>query len=285
MRIPVAFGWLLLVGAIPALACSSSPGGAGGSGGSGGSGGTSGSGGTAGSGGSGGSGGTAGNRGIMGGDGGPVTEDLNPYGVSYPTNNQGTVARKGTIAGNQIGNFSFLGYTNATQGSATVDSTAPVSISLSKFYDPLNKTYKLLHISVAAEWCDPCNEETDEVVKDAKTLGGEGVVLVQLLTEGYTMGTGAVTNDLKTWISNKGIDYNMALDPEGLNLGAFFTEAAIPWNADIDVRTMELLDSGVGYDGNEEATINTWVQWVEHNPPSYACPEGEMLQGDSCIAK
>jgi hypothetical protein len=36
------------------------------------------------------------------------------------------------------------------------------------------------------------------------------------------------------------------LDPGLHNLGGFFDQNAIPWNADIDVRTMEILTSAVG---------------------------------------
>jgi hypothetical protein len=212
--------------------------------------------------------------GVMQGDGGGGGGDLNPYGVPYPTNNIGTVARAGSAAGNQIQNFKFLGYANATPGSPTADTGQTVAIALSDFYDPLNKKYRLLHISVAAEWCNPCNEETSQqLVPGAKKLAGEEVVLVQALTEGYTVGTAAVTNDLKTWIANKGIDYNIVLDPELQNLGVFVTEAAIPWNADIDVRTMELLDQGVGYDGMTETDIEGQLQWVKTHPPSYPLPK------------
>jgi hypothetical protein len=281
MRIPAAFAFASLL--LSALACSGGtvPAGNGGTAGSG-SGGAagSGSGGAAGSG----SGGTAGG-GIQRGDSGTNSQDLNPYGVAYPTNNQGTKARSVGIAGNQIPNYKFLGYANSKQGMPTSDTGALTSISLADFYDPLNKTYKLLHISVAAEWCTPCNDETDEVTGEAAALAADGVVLIQALTEGYTVGTAAVTGDLKTWIANKGIDYNMVLDPEATNLGVFFSEAAIPWNADIDVRTMELLDDGVGYDGDEMGDIQLQLTWVENNPPSYACPTGEKLSGKSCVAE
>jgi hypothetical protein len=60
----------------------------------------------------------------------------------------------------------------------------------------------------------------------------------------------------------------MVLDPGNNNLGVFFDAAAIPWNANIDVRTMEILSAGVGYDGTEKADIQTWVDWVGSNPPS-----------------
>jgi hypothetical protein len=42
-------------------------------------------------------------------------------------------------------------------------------------------------------------------------------------------------------------NFTEMLDPGLHNLGHFFDAAAIPWNADVDVRTMELLDSSVGF--------------------------------------
>src|ERR1019366_1558637 len=104
-----------------------------------------------------GSGGSVG-MGIMGGDAGSCSDDVkNPYGVCYPTNNIGHNARGGSAAGDQMQNFKFLGWPNASQGSPTVDTGPFVPVALSSFYDPQNKKYKLLHISVAGVWCGPCN--------------------------------------------------------------------------------------------------------------------------------
>jgi hypothetical protein len=95
----------------------------------------------------------------------------------------------------------------------------------------------------------------------------------------------AQTSDLQTWIKLDDVDYNMVLDPDAMNLGVFFTESSLPWNADIDVRTMEVLDQGVGYDGMTVADIGVWLSWVEKNPPSYPCPDGEALSstGMTCM--
>ena len=295
MRIPASFGWLLLGAIVPALACSASVGGGGGTGGSTGSGGSKGSGGSAGSGGTKGSGGAAG-MGIMGGDSGGGGDD-NPYGVPYPTTNIGHRARS-TTPGQQMQNFKFLGWPNASQGSPTSYSGPFVPVALSDFYDPLGQKYKLIHLSVAGVWCGPCNLETVTLTAAAGALAKEGVVIVQALTEGPTPGVAALLGDMKGWmpahmaatvdgfsVGARGpIDYNMVIDPEGNDLGVFFTEAAIPWAADLDARTMEILDQGVGYDPNTQSTIEGYLKWVETHPPSYACPTGEKLSGNSCVA-
>ena len=56
------------------------------------------------------------------------------------------------------------------------------------------------------------------------------------------------------------------LDPGVKNLGVFFDAAAIPWNADLDARTMEILQDGVGYE--DPTAVQTWLDWVAANPPT-----------------
>jgi hypothetical protein len=292
MRIPQLLRCLAFA-VVPVLACSSasSPGGGGG-----GSGGTSGK--------DSGGGGADANRGVLPPP--PPAVATNPYGVPYPTTNIGVNPRGGTSAtstpGNVIQNFAFLGYFNADQGTLTVDTGSPTTISLSDFYDPAEKKYKVLHLNVAARWCGPCNDEADSLTcsgpgmptssggycsgatgNSAQQLGASGAAIFSLLTEGTSMGTGATVADLQAWIGGKSIDYNMGIDPEQQNLGVFFNAAEIPWNADIDTRTMEILDAGEGYDGMLVQDIETWVSWVENNPPSYPCPKGYTMSKNACV--
>jgi hypothetical protein len=226
----------------------------------------------------------AGSQGVMAVDSGS-SAPTNPYGVPYPTGNSGVRARVGSTPGEVIGNFTFLGYATATMGTPVTDKGAPTQISLSDFYDPANKKYKVLHIAVAARWCTYCNQEAEALtVSGALTeVAKKGGVILSALTEGETTGTGATLSDLKAWIASWNIDYDMVLDKEGMDLGVFFMEAALPFNADIDVRTMEILDKGVGYDGMTVADIETQITWVENNPPSYACPKGYTLKKNSCV--
>jgi len=214
------------------------------------------------------------------------TLDENPYCEPYPTSNLGTMARGGTGSaappGDVIQNFMFQGYANPHQGSPTVEAEAPVTIGLADFYDPHNRKYELLHLSVVASWCGPANLEAVALVGAAATLAEKGVVILQALDEGPTMGVGATLGDLKSWmkpdpggvvdgftVGPRGpVSFNMVLDPEVATLGVFFSVDVLPWAADIDVRTMEILDQGVGYDPNTVATIEGWLKWVETNPPS-----------------
>ena len=191
----------------------------------------------------------------------------NPYGVPYPTNNIGFDARKGSIPGNQIQNYKFLGYPggDVSKGIQT--------ISLADFYDPEGKLgYKLLHLGVAAVWCTPCNEETQATVPLIPGFLEQGVVFAQALDDGATMGTGATPADLMSWINKYHSNFTEMLDPGNMNLGMFFNAAAVPWNAIIDARSMEILTANVGYSGDLQGDVSPWLTWVANNPPSYPAP-------------
>jgi hypothetical protein len=204
--------------------------------------------------------------------------DTNPYGVAYPTANLGTSARKGTVAGNVIANYKFLGYPNADPSQTTNVGQGLQTVALADYFDPQVKTYKLLHLGVAAVWCVPCNDETNALAGAlTQQLAQSGVVFVQALDDGPTLGIGATPTNLNAWISGVGravkpappINFTDVLDPGNANLGAFFPAAAIPWNAYIDPRTMEILYADVGYSGDPQGDAQTWLDWISKNPPSY----------------
>ncbi len=191
----------------------------------------------------------------------------NPYGVEYPNDNPGISARKGSIPGNQIKNYQFQGYPNGDV------SMGLQTVSLADFYDPQGKLgYKLLHLGVAAVWCVPCNTETDAIVPLVASLGQKGVVFAQALDDGAMQGTAATPMDLMSWITKHKTNFTEMLDPNLANLGMFFDASAVPWNAIIDTRTMEILQDGVGYSGNIENDLSPWISWVASNPPSYPVP-------------
>jgi hypothetical protein len=172
--------------------------------------------------------------------------DANPDGVPYPSpaGGYGHNARKGKTPGSIIQNFKFYGYPNADE------SKGLQIISLADYYDPCGKRLHLLHLSVAAVWCEPCNEETVALVAAKAQLDAEHIVLVQALSDGPTKNVPATTADLKYWITENKSNFTEMLDPNLANLGVFFDAAAVPWNADIDPRTMEILDDGTGYAGS-----------------------------------
>jgi hypothetical protein len=206
-----------------------------------------------------------------GGGSGTAGHDSNPDGVPYPnpSGGYGHLPRSGNTPGSIIQNFKFLGYLNG-------DMSQPLTtISLADYYDPCNKRYKILHISVAAVWCEPCNEETDAVVADLNSatsvLNADRTVFIQALDDGPTEGVPATTSDLTYWITKHSSNFTEMLDPGLKNLGGFFVAAAIPWNSDIDVRTMEMLDSSEGWSGDVGSEIQPGLGALPATP-SYPLP-------------
>ena len=207
--------------------------------------------------------------------GGPdpsTASDVNPYGVAYPTDHIGHDARKGTIPGNVMKNFKLVGYKNADQKDVTPKGSL-TGVSLADFYDPQQKlNIKVIHISVASVWCGPCNQETDDTAQVAAGLRDKGVVFFQALNDGPTEGTGATQSDLNGWINLHKVNFTDLLDPDLSAFGEFFDAAAVPFNANLDARTMEILSAGVGAPPDVSKDVLDWASWVDANKPSYALP-------------
>jgi hypothetical protein len=204
--------------------------------------------------------------GADGGTAGPGT-NVNPDGVAYPAGPYGHTPRSGTTPGSVLQNFKFAG--------RLAGSSAVTTISLADYYDPCNKRYKILHLSVAAVWCEPCSEETTAVVADlasaSSVLKANEVVFIQALDDGPTAGTPATPSDLNYWIQSHSSNFTEMLDPGLQNLGGFFNAAGVPWNSDIDVRTMEMLTSSEGWSGDLKSAVASGVAALP-GTPSYPIP-------------
>ncbi|MBX3207441.1 MAG: hypothetical protein KF764_20505 [Labilithrix sp.] len=175
--------------------------------------------------------------------------DTNPDGIPYPTDNIGTVERKGTKAGNRIANFKFLGYPNANKEGGLQP------ISLAQFFDPSGTKYKIVHIQASGVWCGACQAETRVVVPMKADLEAKGAVWLVSLAEGATPGVPSKQADLDRWIKNFDSPYTHWLDPGNKNLGPFYDRTALPWNANIDATTMEILTAGTGAVTSREGII------------------------------
>lgn len=186
--------------------------------------------------------------------------DTNPYGVAYPAGDVGIQARAGDRAGNRIRNYRFVGYANSDKGGGLG------TVSLANYFDPEGRQHKIIHLIASSVWCGPCNQETQAVVAATARLESKGVVFVQALIDGPTQGTAATKKDLDGWITRYAMDYTTMLDPDVKNLGQFFRAAAVPWNAIIDARSMEILQAEVGGIADVDAADTKWLQWVDANP-------------------
>lgn len=190
--------------------------------------------------------------------------EVNPYGKPYPAENLGYQARAGKRPGNIIRNYKFLGYRDGDP------SKGRTVISLADLFDPETRQYKLIHFSAGALWCPPCNEEAKAIVPLVPSLKQKKVVVIQAIIEGNVRGTASTLDDLDTWQKKHSINYTLFLDPSQQNLGQFFDAAAIPWNGMIDARSMELLSSGVGYNPDMPKEYDSWLKWIDSNPPQAA---------------
>jgi hypothetical protein len=194
-----------------------------------------------------------------------VAAPSNPDGVPYPSGSGGHNARAGSTPGNVIQNFAFQGYLGADT------SKGLQTISLSDYYDPCGKRLKLLHLTVAGAWCVPCGDETDTLVASKAQLDSEGVTVIQVLGDGPTQGVTATVTDLDNWISKHKSNFTEMLDPNLANLGTFFNAANVPWNCDIDPRTMEIIHESTGWPGSLDTELQPSLSALP-TTPSYPIP-------------
>jgi hypothetical protein len=195
--------------------------------------------------------------------------DANPDGVPYPhpSGGYGRTPRSGGTAGSVIANFKFQGYPSGDL------SNGLRTISLADYFDPCGKRYTMIHLTVGAVWCQPCSQETDALVAANSMLSKEGIVVLQALDDGATAGEPATQSDLQYWIQDHKSDFTEMLDPGLQSLSGFFNAASVPWNTDIDPRTMEILDSTEGWPGSVASEVSlTALPSNPSYPLAVSCP-------------
>lgn len=201
--------------------------------------------------------GGAGTGGPAGGGAPAPSEGANPEGVAYPT------ADIGYRVGNRMPNYTFLGYVNGNKAGGLK------AVSLADYYDPQAKRFKVIHIIGSSVWCAPCNQETTEAVAATDELLAEKIVFVQAMIDGPQLGVGATQGDLDAWVATHSIvgKFTVMLDPAVKNLGQFFQAGGVPWNANLDARTMEILSAKEGAPPSIKADVRRWTAWVDSHPP------------------
>jgi len=199
-----------------------------------------------------------------------VAGDTNPEGVAYPTAHLGPRARgigaggaPNKTPGNVFPNLKFMGYPDG-------DPTKGLQpISLASFYDPDGLRYRVLHITYSDGWCPDCKNEvaalTQALHDPSVDYRKKGVVYLEAVGEGVQQNVGATQADLDQWVHSHPSLFAEVLDPLARQLGAFFDTSTVPFNANIDTRTMEILSSGTGYE--DPASVTVWIDWAETNPP------------------
>lgn len=208
--------------------------------------------------------------------------EQNPKGDCYPVDDLGTNPRQGKTAGQRIRNLVFYGYKNVTPTTMTDPSGETQRVSLSEFYDPTGTDFKLIHIIGASNWCGPCNYETELIAsRVAAELAPRGVVFLEALIDGPKAGVGATTEILKKWIEGPREDdsgrvyttplnFTVMLDPDQNALGSFFRANSVPFNLDIDARSMEILTASQGAPPDIVAHVEKWLDWTATHPAKAA---------------
>jgi hypothetical protein len=201
--------------------------------------------------------------------------DRNPFGDAYPSTNLGRTV------GNRIANFKFVGYP-AHGTEAMVDTSSAVQrVQLADYYDPRGVAkIKLIHLSLQWRWCGPSNDETSLISGFsyqtnnrigpglAADLAPEGVVFIDVLLDGFSPGRAATLEDLRGWVSDHQINFTSAMADENSDgLGSLFTQAAIPFNLDIDARSMQILHTEMGEDVQMKSTEEKWIAWIDSHAP------------------
>jgi hypothetical protein len=197
--------------------------------------------------------------------------ETNPYGAACPTQHLGRRPRpslQGDAPGDVIANLKFKGYVDGDK------SKGLVTVSLCDYFDPDRKKYRLLHLSVGARWCGPCNAEAEAIVAAVNdgTVTQKGVVFVQAIDEG-TLNHPSSLSDLDFWVSQHRSNYTTVLDPAGgtdpQQLAGFFDKSSVPWGWDIDVRDMEILTKAPGFHGDIAGDVQPALDWVNGHDKSY----------------
>jgi len=184
---------------------------------------------------------------------------VNPEGLAYPTEDLGARPRKGDTPGQRIPNFSFQGYPNSDV------SKGLQVVSMADFHDPSGKRGKVMHLMAAVAWCPHCAASTDQLVAVLPQLQPRGLVGLQTLMEGYE-GNPISLEELDQWVSTHHTNFTVVFDSGGRRLSTVADVSAVPWNALIDLRSMEVLSVLRGEPDDYPAWVEGALDWVESNP-------------------
>lgn len=183
-----------------------------------------------------------------------------PDGTPYPTTNIGSRAHAGTIPGNDIANLAFHGYKASDLGAGLQ------LVSMADYFDPKAVDHKVLHLMAAATWCTVCDWEAGIMVQNAPQLRKEGAIEVAIMVAGQTPQYGPSLTELDAWVTQNKTTFDVLVDVRGHRLWAAMGPMGVPWNALIDTRTMEILDSESGAPNDEAAYVRLGLSYVARHP-------------------
>ena len=156
----------------------------------------------------------------------------------------------GTKAGETAANLKFLGYMDPKNfckapKDKVMDAKTLREISFGDYYrgddSAACKKYKpkLLWVMVSAGWCSPCiNEVTATQQQYAKGAITDGLELLNIVFETKSSAP-ATPAFAEIWINQLSISFPVVADPM-FKMGAYFAQAAVPFNMLVDTSTMKI---------------------------------------------
>jgi hypothetical protein len=187
--------------------------------------------------------------------------DVNPDAIPYPKDDLGGSPRSGSTPGNRIPNFTFRGYPNSDRASGLK------VVSLADYFDPDQRRNKVLHVMAAVAWCPHCAAQTQQMVAVTDSLRALGAESLQTLMQAPDPERALRLSDLDDWVERFHTRFTVVFDVQGRRLSTVADMSAVPWNALIDTRTMEILSVTSGGTGDFAAYLQGALDWVAHNPP------------------
>ena len=178
----------------------------------------------------------------------------NAAGDAYPTQNIGP------NAGQTLANFAFQGYPSSDE------SAGLVNVSMADFFDPKGADHAILFVTIGANWCSACAEQTSTLKAVAAEYRAKGVIVMEVMVAGETSGYGPSQGDLTNWISNHATTWTVAADVRGRRMFGQLGFVGVPSSMLVDTRTMEIIHQAAGAPDDLGAYLQLGVDWVAKHP-------------------
>ena len=184
-----------------------------------------------------------------------------PQPTAYPNPPYGVTVTK------VLQNLTFHGYLAASSGTRIDMVTTQQDFTLQDVRALVQPDgtalYKYLLLMIGAGWCDPCNEEAQDLGLQGGDSGniatwlGQGGLVVTVLEEGYDESTGAApqAGDITTWLTAHDTQASLSLDLTQALETAGVMNTDFPANLVINLETMKIDNAWYGLD----TTYSPWV--------------------------
>ncbi len=174
-----------------------------------------------------------------------------PHGVvvdklAYP------VGPYGYGVGAVVEDFSLEGFID-DDGDGDLFNEAARQIALKEFFQGEDLDAKIILVNVGAGWCPYCQDEMNYLVGVYDAYYAKGVRVFSVVVQDDSENTADLAF-AETWAYRFNSKMPIAIDPSD-DLGPYYPEAALPLNVYINAKTMEIVDSYVGFSSDSTSQI------------------------------